>query len=119
MKRAYISTAIIVFLIIASVINLYVVKNIADDIKENLIITEESYDKETLDTAYEIFKRTHSYLCATISHTDVDGLRMSFVKAKTYLELEDYDDFKAEIETLLSSVEHIKEDERFIWGNIF
>ncbi len=119
MKRAYISIAIIITLIIAAVINLYVLKNISNDIKDNLSITAETYDKETLNTAHEIFKNNHSYLCAVTYHSELDNLRLSFVRAKTYLELEDYDDYTAEIETLLSTVEHIKENECFIIGNVF
>ncbi len=119
MKRAYISIGIIIILILSAVINVFILKNISNDIKENLEITTNTYDKESLNTAHKIFKDKHSYLCAVTYHSEIDNLRLSFIRAKTYLELEDYDDYKAETEALISSVEHIKENERFILGNIF
>ena len=119
MKRAYISAVVILIIITASVINLYAIKNVSNDIKEKVILSLNTNDKESLEHAHEIFKKNHSYMCAVVYHNEIDELRLTFVRAKAFLENEEFNHYKAEIKTLLSSLEHLKESERFILGNIF
>jgi len=118
-KRAYISAVVILIIITASVINLYTIKNVSNDIKENVILSLDSNNKEALDRAHETFKKNHSYMCAVVYHNEIDELRLTFVRAKAFLENEDFVHYKTEMKTLLSSLEHLKESERFILGNIF
>ena len=53
MKRAYISAVVILIIITASVINLYAIKNVSNDIKEKVILSLNTNDKVALERAHE------------------------------------------------------------------
>ena len=90
-----------------------------NDIKNELVLPSGEDEMKSFSSAHELFKKKHSYLCAVTYHSEIDNLRTAFVRGETYLELGDYDDYRAEKAVLLSVLDHIKENERFIPGNIF
>lgn len=119
MKRAYISSAVLLILVILSIINYFVLSNISNRIAYELEAAAELPHSDHLDKARSVFKEYEVYLCTVTYHSEIDEIRRGFGLADGYSKIDDSDDLLAQEQQLISDIIHLKENEKFTLQNIF
>ena len=125
MKRLFTASALLVFLLAASLLNAWyshtLTRSLARPLEEAQQLAGEGNWAEAVRltrAAYDRWNSRHFYLHSVLRHSDTDQILRSFRCVMQYLELEEMDQYAAANADLISQLELLSEMEQASLVNV-
>lgn len=126
MKRLWISLALLIGMLAATLGNAFYIQKLADSVTEQLEAAETMAKRGAWDQADTITQQSfsdwhshHSYLHIVSRHADTDQILISFHSVLQYLALEEMDQYAAENLDLITKIQLLAEMEQPDLLNVF
>lgn len=125
--KYFIATVIVLCVIIsACVANIFIIRNICEDIKAEILKAEAFADagdwgnaSAAYDKVLNMWNKYKEYFSVVMRHTEVHDIDQYFTHAGEFIKLADYNGYKAENAVLKGMLETLEKDDLPTLGNIF
>ncbi len=132
MKSLYIAAGLFFSVIVFLTVNYFCINSLLDYTMEQFDKTPESVDeieqmneaeldeiKKILDDIKEKWDSKENYVCMSLNHETSREFMEQLMSAISFFESEEYPEFLSEKDSATDSLDHMKFDEGFKFGNVF